>query len=105
MNSSEEKGSSDRGGKVIREILQYLTEHPHAKDTIGGILRWWLPRGLVERGEEEVQEALDFLVSKGWMTQREIVPSPKLYGLNPGRVEEIQVFLQEVESKEEGEDV
>jgi hypothetical protein len=98
MNAS----GSDR--KIIQEILQYLTLHPYAKDTLEGIIRWWLPKGRVEEGQE-VQKALDLLVSKGWVIQREILPSPKLYGLNPGRVEEIKVFLQEVESKDEGEDV
>jgi hypothetical protein len=80
---------------VIRHILQYLIDHPDAKDTIQGILRWWLPGGIVVWEEAAVQEALDVLVAKGWVTQRPTIPSRPIYGLNQAKLEEIEKFLRE----------
>jgi chromosome segregation ATPase len=80
---------------AIREILQYLIEYPNAKDTLQGILRWWLPGGETEGTEEEVQESLDILVARGWLTQRHTSSSHMLYGMNIDKLEEIEKFLQE----------
>ena len=80
--------------EAVRGILQYLVEHPDAKDTIEGILKWWLParhRGWLN---EEVQGALDFVTSKGWLTKRETTPSKTIYGANKDRFDEIQNFLR-----------
>jgi len=87
---------------MIRQILHYLTEHPDAKDTIQGIPRWWLPKNPVERRKEEVREAVDVLVARGWVTKRQITPSRSLYGMNKEKLEEIKVFLREHESEAEG---
>lgn len=91
MNQQESPGSHEG---VIRGILRYLIEHPDAKDTIEGVLKWWLPRGHAERGKGEVQRALDFLTSKGWLTKRETTPAKKIYGINKDQLAEIEKFLQ-----------
>lgn len=88
------KGSHGRRGAVIGEVLRYMIEHPDAKDTIEGILKWWLPEGRGEPRKEEVQEALNFLVSKGWLTKREISSEETVYGLNKKHLEEIKAFLE-----------
>jgi hypothetical protein len=88
---------------VIRYILHYLIEHPDAKDTIQGIPRWWLPGHIEEWEEGVVQEALDVLVAKGWLTQRQTTTSQTLYGMNKERLEEIKAFLRERE-REVGEE-
>src|SRR5215475_10925951 len=44
---------------IICGILQYLLEHPDAKDTPEGIYKWWLSAGSENPGHEKVQEALD----------------------------------------------
>ena len=90
----KEEPSAGGHQKLIQEILRYLVDHPDAKDTVEGILKWWLPEGQVGRGEEEVQEVLDFLVSKGWLTKREIAPSEKIYGVDKDHLDEIENFLR-----------
>jgi hypothetical protein len=87
---------------VIRHVLQYLLDHPEAKDTSQGILRWWLPGGMVAWEEAAVQAALEALVIRGWATQRPLPASPPLYGLNRAPLEEIQVFLRALERGTEG---
>lgn len=87
---------------VIRHILHYLTVHPDAKDTVQGILRWWLPKDEGAWSKEEVQEALDILVARGWVTQRRTIPSRTLYGLNKKQLEEIKAFFREHASEADG---
>jgi hypothetical protein len=77
--------------KASRGILDYLVRHPDAKDTIDGILKWWLPEN--EWDEEEVQEALDNLTSKGWLTKRQTTASQTVYGMNKDQRKEIDDFL------------
>jgi hypothetical protein len=80
---------------MIRHILQYLSAHPEAKDTLQGIIRWWLPGDLGAWEAGEVQEALDALVTRGWLTWRGITPSHSLYGMNREKLAEIERFLRE----------
>ena len=80
---------------VIQHILHYLIEHPDAKDTVSGILRWWLPANPRGWEEQDVQQALDVLVVKAWVTRRQLISSEVLYGLSPSKIQEIQDFLQE----------
>ena len=87
---------------VIRHILHYLIEHPDAKDTIQGILHWWLPGAIENWPEAVVQEALDVLVAKGWMTRRQTTSSQQLYGVNREKLEEITAFLRECGNAADG---
>jgi hypothetical protein len=50
--------------QVVREIQQYLHEHPNAADTLEGITRWWLSHLNGEVSHSLVQQALDILVSE-----------------------------------------
>ena len=97
-----EARSSGRREMLIRCLLWYVLQHPDAKDTLQGILQWWLPRDRVERGEKEVQEALDELVARGWLTRRQPPPSQTLYGVNREKLEEIEAFVREPESATDG---
>jgi len=92
-NSLSDTDQAESVEQVIREILQYLVEHPDAKDTTEGILKWWLPVGC-GKGRERVQKALDFLTSNGWVTKRETTPPKGLYGINKERLSEIRDFLR-----------
>ena len=88
-----DKDQSESDQQVIQKILQYLVEHPDAKDTPEGIYKWWLPKGYSDRGRDEVQKALDLLTSKEWLTKRGTVPSREIYGINKDRLQEIRRFL------------
>ena len=82
--------------KVIRQILVYLLERPEAKDTVEGVLQWWLEKSEVRYQRKDVKIALDWLVTKGWVIER--VPSQSLFGLNGEKRPEIQQFLMESEN-------
>lgn len=88
-----EKGSPP-GRLIIRQILRHLIEHPEAKDTRQGIIRWWLPDAGDERREEEVQQAIDWLVAQNWLVKRDTTSSQTLYGMNRTTLEAIEEFLK-----------
>ena len=92
-----DKDSSRTDEQVMRGILNYCIEHPYAKDTPEGILKWW---GLKDKSEwrtEDVHKALDALTAKGWLTKRNTSPPEKIYGFNKKFMEEIRKFLNESE--------
>jgi hypothetical protein len=66
----------------MRQILQYPIAHPDAKDTLEGILKWWLESHPNELDKDQVQEALDALVSKEWLVKRVLPASQEPYSFN-----------------------
>ena len=85
--------------EIIRQILAYVIVHPQAKDTLEGISKWWGPKGHMESSIAEIQDGLNFLVARGWMRERVVTPTPKIYGMNKGRLAQIKAFLHELECK------
>lgn len=90
----DEKDSSRIREEVIRGILRYVAEHPDAKDTVEGIVKWWRLGDEVEWAENPVQEALDILISKGWLVKRDIAPLKSVYGVNKDHLGAIKNFLR-----------
>ncbi len=78
-----------------RGILGYLLRHPDAKDTIEGIIKWWLADAVAECDQAEVQEALDGLTARGWLTKRDTTRSQTVYGMNKDQLQEVREFLNE----------
>ena len=92
------EGSLGRRRAVIQAVLHYLIKNPDAKDTIDGVRRWWLPEGYREQRQEELEETLDFLASKHWLTIRMTSQQKKIYGLNKDHLQEIRDFLRQDKS-------
>jgi hypothetical protein len=87
-----DKDRSESDEQLIRGILQYVVDHPDAKDTLEGIYKWWLPDSY-RSGKLEILTALNVLASKGWLTKRGTIPSKEIYGINRDRLQEIKSFL------------
>ena len=66
---------------IEREILAYLAEHPHARDTLDGIVRWWLLERKIKFQTALVQEALDSLVETGLIFKHKGVDERMHYGI------------------------
>lgn len=77
-----------------REILSYLEQHPDAKDTVEGIMHWWLPAGDTRVRTSDVSTALEVLVRQGWLTASIPGPSPRVYGLERARHHDIRKWLE-----------
>ena len=88
-----EQGVSDEMEQVVRAILRHLVEHPDAKDTLDGIVRWW-GEPLQRTGQVEVvRRSLDELTQRGWVSVRTGGTGIRLYGLNKDRLDDVKRYL------------
>lgn len=76
-----------------RQILEYLVKQPEAKDTLEGIMDWWLPATHPRARLEELERVLKHLVKRKWVTVTEAGPLV-VYGLDQERLGEIKAYLQ-----------
>jgi hypothetical protein len=81
-----------RQRRAVIPVLDYLIKNPDAKDTTEGVRKWWLPEGYREQRLEELEDTLDFLASKNWLTIR-MISHKKIYGLNRDSLEQIKNYL------------
>ena len=83
------------GAQVAREILAYLSEHPHAQDTLEGIIGWWLLQRQIENQTRAVKQTLGELVKQGLVLEIHAQDSRVHYRLNLAKREEIGTLLQQ----------
>jgi hypothetical protein len=88
-----EESSTGNVQAVAAEILQYLVAHPQARDTVEGVLKWWLPIHPVQRTKAVVQEALSLLVAQSRLTKRSITHSEDVYSADEAQMEEIRTLM------------
>jgi hypothetical protein len=74
---------------IADEILAYLAEHPDARDTLEGIVQWWLLEQEIKKWAAEVKAALDDLVVEGLVIEERGVDARTHYRLNRPLAEEV----------------
>ena len=79
---------SERIELAMRELAQYVDEHPHATDTFAGVRDFWVPALSDAVGADVVQAALDALVTADVLQTRELPGGDVIYarGRRPGAV-------------------
>lgn len=87
--------------KEVHSILQYLVTQPGAKDTFQGIAEWWIMREQINQSLANISQALDILVSKGFITVKEYRDQPSYYQLNEEMLEEIKIELNKLKEKKD----
>jgi hypothetical protein len=60
---------------IARELEHYISLHPTAADTVGGIARWWLELPDLDR----VDAAVDALVSRGLLNRHRLPDGNFIY--------------------------
>jgi|KBSMisStandDraft_5_1062788.scaffolds.fasta_scaffold326049_2 hypothetical protein len=69
------------GGEIEQVLIAYLQSHPHAADTLDGIVAWWLPLQRYEIGRTRIAGVLSAMVEAGTL-RREVLPDgDALYAL------------------------
>lgn len=90
----------DEGPKPARppdptyEILEYFVRHPAAADSLEGIARWRLMRQRIRKAVVETQEALEWLVSRGYLLSETRQHAASIFRLNPKQREEARRLLR-----------
>jgi hypothetical protein len=85
--------------RAIHEIVQYMTRHPEARDTLSGIRDWWLPPGS-SYTSVELHEALDTLTAWGWLVKYALVGETVVYGVAEAALEQANKFLRKTTDQE-----
>jgi hypothetical protein len=80
--------------KIGNEILAYLIDHPKARDTLEGIVEWWLLERAIKFQEAQVKKALAELVTNGLVIEQKGYDSKIHYRVNPSRLEEIKKLVE-----------
>ena len=79
--------------RAIHKIVQYMTQHPEARDTLEGIRDWWLPPGS-SYTSAELQEALETLTGWGWLVKHTLVEQTVVYGVTEAGLRQGSEFLK-----------
>src|SRR5262249_47831622 len=91
----EEGSPPERVRTIALAILRYLLEHPDAKDTADGGLRWWLPRDGGSPTIEDTVAALSLLAGRGLVATSSIGRGSVIYGAQADRLHEAKALLRE----------
>jgi hypothetical protein len=73
-----------------------------AADTYEGIVRWRLREESIHRVTEETEQALAWLISRGFLREERRATGPSLFRLDPSKQAEAQAFLDAAGEEPEG---
>jgi len=83
-----------RRSPLFYDILAYFAEHPEAKDTVEGIVAWWLLEQRIKQTKAQVTTALAKLVAEGLLLARESTTGRVYYRVNRQKLREIHRVLK-----------
>ena len=84
----------DQGCPIADKVLAYLVQHPQARDTMEGIVEWWLLEQRIQCAIAEVEAALSDLVRNDFLITRQCSDGRISYGLNREKEREIRRHLR-----------
>jgi hypothetical protein len=64
---------------LISAITLYLRNHPNAADSLDGIMQWWLPQQKNTVDENDLQQALDYLVAANMISRSILLDGHIIY--------------------------
>jgi hypothetical protein len=68
---------------VAAAILDHLSTHPLAADSVHGVARWWLGIGHASATLQQVEQALNLLVARRAMRRVKLLDGTFLYSQTP----------------------
>jgi hypothetical protein len=80
---------------VIKEIMRYFVEHPHALDSLEGVARWRLLQQRIEDTVAETESALEWLVARGLVQRVDVSFGPPLFRVGEDSAADVERVLAE----------
>jgi len=80
--------------EIVEALLSYLVENADARDTLEGIVEWWLLDRTIRHDTAEVKRVLDDLVAKELILERKTGDGRIHYCVNPRKQKEIRALLK-----------
>ncbi len=71
--------------KAAKEILTYFMRHPRAADSLEGVARWRLLQETIHHNIDETRDALEWLVTKGFLHAETVAGTHAVFSLNHER--------------------
>ncbi len=82
--------------ETARDLLGYLIDNPEAQDTLEGIVEWWLLDRRLQSSIAQAKEALDQMIVKGLIIERQGADSRVRYSINGERRHDILALLSDL---------
>ena len=58
-----------RQGEIVEKIIDHLTTRPEEKDTLEGIMNWWMQSDKGRHSTDELEDALNLMIKNGQLEQ------------------------------------
>jgi len=78
---------------VVKEVLRYFIENPHAADDLEGITRWRLVEHQIRRRVEETRQALTWLVERDFLQRAAAGGAAPIFTLNPDKADAARALV------------
>jgi hypothetical protein len=78
-NQGDRATRRERVRALSEAILEYLTDHPDAADTVIGIRQWWLAGRFANASESDIRDTLTCLVTSGKMKSARFADGTEVY--------------------------
>jgi hypothetical protein len=79
--------------EISHKILAYLIDNPMARDTLEGIVEWWMLQQNIKHNIAMVRKALDELVGRKLLVERKGNDARKYYQVNRNKHLEISLII------------
>ena len=78
----------------MKEVLAYFVRNPRAADDLEGVARWRLLETAVRTRVHETNDALEWLVGRGFLERVPTAGATTVFRLSAGAGDEIRAFLE-----------
>lgn len=80
--------------EIAHDVLSYMVENSAGRDTLEGIVEWWLLEQKIKHSTAEVKGVLDELILKEFLLEIKTSDTRIHYSVNRFKEKEIQAFLE-----------
>lgn len=87
------KRDSDETDVLETQVLNYLLDHPNARDNLEGIATWWLDRQHTPFQLAHLERILHRLVDRGWLISDVRADRRRAFKANPERLDALRQLM------------